>query len=72
MFQIEVLICLVLTRNDMNVNAAMYSSENGEVGNALQKGFNLAYNVYHRSNKVTEGVVLLHSHTGIVIASPTL
>ena len=56
----------------MNVNAAMYSSGNGEVGKVLQKGFSMAYNVCDRSNKVTEGVVLLHSHTGVVKAGPTL
>jgi hypothetical protein len=56
----------------MNVNAAMYSSGKSEIRKALQKGFSMAYNMCHSSNKVTEGVVLLHSHTGTVNAGPTL
>jgi hypothetical protein len=55
----------------MNINAAMYSSGNGEVGKALQKIFSMAYNMCHRSNKVTEGVVILRSHTSTLNAGPT-
>ena len=56
----------------MNVDAAMYSSGNSEVGKALQKGISMAYNMCHSSNKVTEDVVLLHSHAGTMNAGPTL
>jgi hypothetical protein len=53
-------------------NSAKYSSGNGKVGKALQKGFDMAYNMCPRSNKVTLGVVILHNHTGIANAGSIL
>jgi hypothetical protein len=66
----EELTCLVLSRNDMNIYTAMHSPGNGKVGKVLQKGFSMAYNMCHRSNKVKEDVVILQSHSGTMNPGP--
>lgn|GEM_PF-3379951 len=71
-FQTGVLICLVLTKKGTNVDSAMYSSGNCKVGKTLQIGFDMAYNMCHKSNKVTLGVVILHNQTGIANAGSIL
>ena len=61
-FQTEVLIRLVLTKNGTNVDSAMYSSGNGKVGKALQKGFGMAYNMCPRSKSYIRRGDIAQSH----------